>query len=320
MGISALFRKAARLKSNGNPISSSTGTSQNPTISHGDRASDAHLSQKEQTTNSNPRRKSVEPVTIQLYSHNIRCDTWNLKRNEESWAKRRARVIDCITHCSAHLPTIVGLQEVKKNQLDDIIQGLGSGWDYFGVGRDDGIDKGEFAPIFYKSSEWQLVSGTTYWLSETPAKPSKGWDAALPRIVTSIIVKHKQLGREIKCMNTHYDHKGKEARNNSSRMIKELASDHSHVCCVLGDFNAEPDHVAYLILASGNLLDTATNCFKRDGFQYTFSGFSKEESESTIDYIWVTLPARILKFHVMNNEFNDRNFSDHRPLSTIIQI
>jgi hypothetical protein len=57
-------------------------------------------------------------------------------------------------------------------------------WKYIGVGRDDGITKGEYSPIFYNSEVHELISWRYFWLSETPDRPSRGWDANSIRICT----------------------------------------------------------------------------------------------------------------------------------------
>ncbi|KAK6459497.1 Endonuclease/exonuclease/phosphatase [Scheffersomyces xylosifermentans] len=261
-----------------------------------------------------------QPVTIQLYTHNIRNDGKNPTANERPWSIRKQHVIGCINYCASYLPTLVGLQEVKKNQLDDIQAGLGPEWKYFGIGRDDGINKGEFAPVFYKDSEWEFLSGRTYWLSETPDVPSKGWDAALPRIVTVVTLRHRQSGTVVTFMNTHYDHRGKLARENSSKQILHLMLATKWASFLVGDFNSEPNHEAYKTLANGGLVDAGTIAVEKGGFQYTCSGFTKGGKESSIDFIWVQHGVHVMRHEVMNHEFDGYFFSDHRPVTAIVQV
>jgi hypothetical protein len=40
-------------------------------------------------------------------------------------------------------------KEVLHSQISELQQLLGSQWKYYGVGRDDGKEKGEYSPIFY---------------------------------------------------------------------------------------------------------------------------------------------------------------------------
>src|SRR5690606_31094241 len=84
----------------------------------------------------------------------------------------------------------------------------------------------------------------TFWLSSTPAVPgSKGWDAAITRIVTWGQFRDKVTNKEFFVFNTHFDHVGLEARKQSARLIlqkiKDLAG--SSPVILTGDFNAGPD-------------------------------------------------------------------------------
>ena len=99
------------------------------------------------------------------------------------WADRKHLVIAQYLHETRFVPgALLGLQEVLRSQLLDILDGLNqhsepTDWEYIGVGRDDGKDRGEMSPILYRSSVYRLIKFTNLWLSETPDVPSKGWDA-----------------------------------------------------------------------------------------------------------------------------------------------
>src|SRR5690606_8159556 len=83
-----------------------------------------------------------------------------------------------------HQPQILGVQEALWGQMQDLQQALPQ-YKFVGVGRDDGDKKGEFSAIFYDTTRIQLLDSKTFWLSETPeVAGSKGWDAAICRIVT----------------------------------------------------------------------------------------------------------------------------------------
>ena len=78
---------------------------------------------------------------------------------------------------------IFGTQEGLRHQLDSLKTSLPK-YDYIGVGRNDGKKEGEHAAIFYRIDKFELLEHGDFWLSETPEKPSVGWDAVLPRICT----------------------------------------------------------------------------------------------------------------------------------------
>ncbi|EGW32281.1 uncharacterized protein SPAPADRAFT_71736 [Spathaspora passalidarum NRRL Y-27907] len=260
-----------------------------------------------------------DPTQIQIYTHNIRCDTNNRMDNEQPWSERKHGVIDLIQRMSMVLPTLVGLQEVKHNQVKDILNMLGPEWAYFGVGRDDGETKGEYSPILFKKSDWELLYGSTYWLSETPDRPSKGWDAALARIVTKGILRHKDSNKIVSFFNTHYDHRGKQAREKSSLEIMSLMNDDLGTSVLCGDFNSEPHHEAYKTL-SKSLVETSQRCKERRGFEHTVTGFTLGKKESSIDFIWVPPNIPIILHEVIDNNCNGMLCSDHRPVRAIIEI
>src|SRR5690606_25677259 len=115
---------------------------------------------------------------INVASYNIRNDNRGDEKNGNGWKQRAPVVCQLIQF---HDFDIFGSQEVLKGQLDDMLNAL-SEYDYIGVGRDNGKDKGEFSPIFYKRNKFNLQDFGTFWLSEKTDYPNKGWDAALPRI------------------------------------------------------------------------------------------------------------------------------------------
>lgn len=97
------------------------------------------------------------------------------QKGEEPWHKRRSYLADQIIFEDLAL---VGLQEVIHHQLEDLKVLLGEGYDYVGVGRDDGRQRGEAVPIFWKKDELQLLEVEHFWLSETPHVPgSNAWDS-----------------------------------------------------------------------------------------------------------------------------------------------
>jgi len=101
---------------------------------------------------------------------------WSDLYAENPWAERRSRIVDALL-ATGQLD-IVGFQEVLHNQLLDLSALLGPGYGLVGVGRDDGKERGEYAPIFWNKDKFELVRWKTIWLSPTPDQPgSKGWDA-----------------------------------------------------------------------------------------------------------------------------------------------
>ncbi|KAG7663113.1 uncharacterized protein J8A68_003385 [[Candida] subhashii] len=259
------------------------------------------------------------PIQLQFYTHNIRQDAKNRMENERTWPERMPGVVRLIRYVSSSNPTLVGLQEVKNNQLNDIMRELGREWTYFGVGRDDGKKKGEYSPILFKNSDFELLSGKTYWLSDTPDRVSKGWDAAFERIVTKVSMRHRQSGKVINFFNTHYDHRGKVAREKSSFQILDLMKKSQGINVLAGDFNSEPKHEAYKTLEK-SLIESSKGCRQRAGFEHTVTGFTLGKKESSIDFIWVTPNIPILYHEVLDQTYGNYLCSDHRPVRAIIEV
>ncbi|MEM7381787.1 MAG: endonuclease/exonuclease/phosphatase family protein, partial [Bacteroidota bacterium] len=215
--------------------------------------------------------------TISSMTYNIRYD--NPKDGLSSWDNRKAMLI---SQLNFYTPDVFGTQEAMAHQLADIKSGL-KGYEFTGKGRDDGKEAGEFSAIFYNSKSLELLKGETFWLSETPDKPSKGWDAALNRVCTYGLFRTKKDQKEFYVFNTHFDHIGEQARSESVylilRKIDEINKEDLPVV-VMGDLNLEPDHQAIQHLASKMKdahLMAKDNAFGPEG---TFSGFEVEGTVS----------------------------------------
>ncbi len=156
---------------------------------------------------------------------NIRVDVPSDSLN--SWPYRKAKAASMIRF---HQADIVGLQEALAGQLEDLAAGLPD-YDWFGVGRDDGHDQGEFMAIFYLKKRFQVIKQSTFWLSETPQIPGKGWDAACNRIVTWGEFKDNITGKVFYHFNTHFDHMGEIARQESAKLLLEIYKEHCRQFC-----------------------------------------------------------------------------------------
>ena len=117
-------------------------------------------------------------------------------------------------------------------------------YDYIGVGREDGIKKGEFCAIYYESETYNVIESSTFWLSDTPEKVSIGWDAALERICTYGLFEHKINKKRIWVFNTNFDHMGEISKRKSSELIIDKIKDlnnFSGPIILMGDFNSLPN-------------------------------------------------------------------------------
>ena len=172
---------------------------------------------------------------IKVISYNIRYN--NPNDGKDIWENRRSSIVNYVIDED---PDFIGFQEVTFSQLNYLNLNLPD-YNYVGVGRDDGKNKGEFSPIYFKKSNFKLIDSSTFWLSTNPEIISVGWDASMERICTYGLFKHKKSNKEIWVFNTHFDHIGAIARLESSRLIvkkiKELTKEDDYVI-LTGDFNA----------------------------------------------------------------------------------
>ncbi len=176
---------------------------------------------------------------INIMSFNIRYNNPNDEIN--AWPNRADMVNGLLKF---HEPDIFGLQEALYGQILDIETELPE-YEWFGVGRDDGKQAGEFAPIFFNKTKFILIENGHFWLAENCEKPDKGWDAACTRICTWGKFKNKVSGKRFYVFNTHFDHRGEEARKNSAILIRdkieEMTYKNNLPVILTGDFNLTPE-------------------------------------------------------------------------------
>ena len=195
---------------------------------------------------------------------------------------------------------------------------------WVGVGRDDGKTKGEYSPIFYNKKRFKLIIHNTFWLSKSPDKiGSKDWDAALPRIATWAHFRDNNTKKEFILLNTHFDHRGSEARHESAKLIsqrlKPLAKDLPLV--VMGDFNMTVKSKPYKVLSTVKLSKTnqlqdsrSISKTKPTGPTSTFNGFRAAVGNRIIDHIFVSSQFSVKNNTIIDKKIEGRFPSDHFPV------
>lgn len=252
------------------------------------------------------------------FAQDLKVMTFNIRLHldsdkENSWTHRKPEVLQLLDY---YAPEVFGVQEALPLQMKDLESGL-SDYDFVGVGRDDGKDKGEYSAIFFNKEKLKLLKSGTFWLSETSAVPSKGWDAALNRICTYALFKNKK-GKKFWVFNTHFDHIGIEARKNSANLIlkkiKEFNKNDFPVV-LAGDFNLTEDSEPIKML-SDQLKDTFYHSLKKPyGPKGTFTAFDiNKVSENRIDYIFVK-DFKVNSYRTINDKRQNLLYpSDHFPI------
>ena len=83
--------------------------------------------------------------TLTVASYNLRNANPKDDAQGDGWKQRYPVIADLIHF---HDFDIFGAQEVLHDQLTDMLAALPD-YDYIGVGRNDGKEKGEYSPIFF---------------------------------------------------------------------------------------------------------------------------------------------------------------------------
>ncbi|MDO6807667.1 endonuclease/exonuclease/phosphatase family protein [Zobellia galactanivorans] len=267
------------------------------------------------------RAQSAEVISAMTF--NIRYA--NPKDGINIWENRRDWLCEGINFFDVD---VFGAQEVIESQLNDMVERLPA-YDYVGIGR-NGDKEGEFCPVFFKKVTFELMDSGTFWLSETPEKVnSQGWDAALPRIMTWVKLRKIATGEAFYFFNTHFDHRGKTAQLESTKLIRQeiqkIAGDKPFL--ITGDFNFAPSEEAYTELTSGKpkslvVIDSKNSAQMVYGPDYTFNGFALEpdQSRERIDYVFTGQGIKVHKHHIIDGQRGGNYISDHFPIKVIVSL
>ena len=249
-------------------------------------------------------------VTTSLYAQQFRVATYNLRYanrgdslHGNGWGQRYPVIAGLIRF---HDFDLFGTQEGLYHQLNDLKDSL-PGYDYIGIGRDDGINGGEHSAIFYKTQKFSLLKKGDFWLSTITDKPNKGWDAVLPRICTWGKFKENKTGFVFFLFNLHMDHIGVVARAESAKLvlakIQEMAGKTPVI--LTGDFNVDQTSEPYHLLnESGVLKDSYDLSSFRYALNGTFNNFKTDrKTSSRIDHIFLSKGFRVRRYGILTDSY-----------------
>lgn len=261
------------------------------------------------------------PAKLSVMSFNIRYN--NPADGINAWGNRRETVVDFLTQIQ---PDIIGMQEVLYGQLSYLSHSM-PGYEWIGVGRDDGKKKGEYVPVFYNKGKLELVREGNFWLSETPEKAgSRSWGAHLPRIVTWGRFMHKDTGQKMFFFNTHFSHVSDSARNESAKLLMKkinlIAGDTAVI--LTGDLNFTSKSDGYSLIVSNENKTAIVDAMHASenphfGGESTYNGFGTASGNRKIDYIFTGRGLKVKKHGIYKVIKNDIYISDHWPVYGIIE-
>jgi endonuclease/exonuclease/phosphatase family metal-dependent hydrolase len=247
-----------------------------------------------------------------VMTFNIRYD--NPEDGANEWKERKEEVVGLIKH---YHPDILGIQEAMPDQTRFLELKL-DGYSFIGHGRDGKDTDSEGIPLFFKTSIFQVIDSDIFWMSETPDRVSKGWDAHLNRITVYAALKNHETGEVIHIFNCHFDHIGEVARRKSAELIltriRELDLIDRQVV-VMGDFNCTPQEDPVVILKKqlqDSFISTKSLPHWPEG---TFNAFdTQKQAKNRIDYIF-TQNLHVLSHRIIDDRRkNNLHISDHFPV------
>ncbi len=265
---------------------------------------------------------------IKVMSFNIRYGTAN--DGENSWPGRKDLVIETIHNYN---PDLLGGQEVLKFQAEFLQENL-KDYTFHGVGRDDGDEKGEYAPIFFRTSRFRLVDAGHFWLSEKPDEPgSVSWDSSMTRMASWVLLDDLEDNSDtpIAFANTHFDHRGRQARLESAKLIRRMRDemDMDYPVVLTGDFNTTEDTDAYKAITDAggntyyydNLIDSYRVIFpERSPNEASFGRFSNHRAGSRIDFVFHSKHFKTINAAIDYTQEDGRNPSDHYPVTATLRL
>jgi endonuclease/exonuclease/phosphatase family metal-dependent hydrolase len=261
--------------------------------------------------------QSDKGIPINIITYNIRYD--NTGDGVNAWPLRKDKVFGLLKF---HKADVFNVQEALAGQMDDLVSQFPD-FDYVGVGRDDGKREGEHMGIFYRKSRFEKITDGMFWLSETPTKPGFGWDAVCNRTVTWIKLKDKLSGKTFFVFDTHFDHRGVKAREESAKLIlksiKEINKENLPLI-LTGDLNlvktSEP--VQSILRELSDAKDKSqTPPYGPEG---TSGGFDVKLLTKTIDYIFINDKVSVLRHGILSDSFGLYYPSDHLPVLAEVKI
>lgn len=261
-----------------------------------------------------PEAKLTQSITVMSYNVYIKGS------GEKSPENRTALVAENIRKYN---PDSFGLQEADEGWMERL-PALMSEYAYVGIGRNSDSGGGEASPVFYKKDKYELLDSGTFWLSKTPEKASRGWDAMFKRVCTYAVLKDKETGFTYAHFNAHFDHLGVIARLESvavvAEKIKEIASGIPVVFS--GDLNDYEGADMYARVLESGLKDTKYLAKTASDGNVTYHGYSDlVEKEAPIDFIFANAFASdVESYAVVSEKVNGIYASDHHPVVSKITM
>ena len=257
---------------------------------------------------------------IKIMSFNVRTEC-NEADPTNNWSNRKDA---CVALIKDQMPSVIGFQEADfTSQWSYIKDQLSKDYAGYGVNRDNGKESGsgETMGIMYNKSTVEKLDGGTFWLSETPNTPSKGFGASYCRNATWGLFKHKSSGTTFYYINTHLDHQVKEAQIEGMKLISKHFEElkDTYPVFLTGDLNIKADNVALDAIEGymNNAREVAPEGLT--DFNTTYNGYVTNKN-TIIDHIYCSNYLKVVEYHTINEGYGVPFVSDHYPVYAIIKL
>ena len=254
-------------------------------------------------------------------SESIRIATFNIQYPVNSWSEKRLPA--AVALLKEYKFDVFGAQEPYLHQIEDLVAQIGKEYDWIGtnVSGDNSDRKHHFNPIFYRRERVELLDYDTVWLSDAVGKP--GYGARSARLFTWAKFRDKVTGKVFFLFNGHYDHRGHEAKVNSSFIVLNMVRHISKglPAFVTADYNANEKSEAYRVLQESPLLeDTMLGVANPINAKYQSHAEYRPAKDKPangmhIDHIFYTPNSvRVNEWKLIIEEFAGYYASDHLPI------
>jgi endonuclease/exonuclease/phosphatase family metal-dependent hydrolase len=272
----------------------------------------------------------AEAIELKVMSFNIRFahQGHSEEKPENNWADektpRRERVVRVIRE---YMPDVLGVQEARHGQIVDLEKALPE-YGFYGVGRDDGKEDGEYTGIYYRKDKFVLLGEDSFWLSDSPEIPGskfKSAPLALTRMASWVRLRDKASDASFLVLNTHWDHISKRARRQSAGVILERIVKHGGgvPAIVMGDLNAPEKSRELQVLLQGEhaLVDSYRTLFPTvSADEGSFGGWEGKRDGDRIDFILHTKEFTPLAAEVVRTRYDGLWPSDHYPVTATLRL
>ena len=222
-----------------------------------------------------------------------------------NWKNRKEA---CLEMLRIRRPDLVGFQEAQfKDQWPFFRDSLASEYSGVGIGRDNGVDKGETSGFLYKKSVLTLLDSGTF--------------EKFNRSLTWGLFKVNKTGKRFYYFNTHLGLTWKSQKEGIELIVKKMREINPAGLPLIfsGDLNTDISSTAFdplkQVMRNAHDIAPVTDDIP------TYNAWGNKQKERIIDFIWLTPDFKCLEYYTDTTAYGGHELiSDHYPISAIIKL